>query len=104
MFRPGVNYLDVIAAYCKKALRRRDRLDFPDGAAPIPKNYECWNITRGNLMIRFDPYQVTAYAFGPQDCRIPLIRLRHLLADPDRWRPSGAGATGRRYVAASRKR
>ncbi len=85
LFRPGVDYLKVISAYCTQALQRRGVLDFPEGVEPKPENYANWNIGRNNLVITFDPYQVAPYAAGPQECQMPLSRLRPLLAQPRRW-------------------
>ncbi len=85
LFRPGADYLGAISAYCVEALRRKDVLIFPEGAEPRPENYANWNIGRRNLVITFDVYQVAPYAAGPQECQIPLRRLRRLLANPSRW-------------------
>ncbi|MCS7056816.1 MAG: RsiV family protein [Thermoflexales bacterium] len=85
LFRPGVDYLGTIAAYCTEALQRKGTLVFPEGAEPRPENYANWNIGRRNLVITFDVYQVAPYAAGPQECQMPLSRLRGLLADPRRW-------------------
>lgn len=85
LFRPDVDYLGEIATYCTDVLRRRDVLVFPEGAAPLEENYANWNISRTHLVITFDVYQVAPYAAGEQECRIPLRRLRSLLATPARW-------------------
>lgn len=85
LFRPGTDYLGAIAAYCTEVLQRRGTLIFPEGAEPKPENYANWNIGRRNLVITFDVYQVAPYAAGPQECQMPLSRLRSLLANPGRW-------------------
>lgn len=85
VFKPGVDYLTTISNYCKRVLQRRGTLDFPEGADPKPENYQNWNMGLHNLVITFDPYQVAPYAAGPQECQVPLVTLRRLLAAPARW-------------------
>jgi hypothetical protein len=85
LFLPGANYLDPIAAYCKDELAQRDiGFDtlFVTGADPTPENYRNWNITPDGLLISFDPYQVAAYAAGPQEVVIPYTELSDLI-DPN---------------------
>lgn len=60
-------------------------LIFPEGADPKPENYQNWNMGLRNLVITFDVYQVVPYAAGAQECQVPLVTLRRLLADPRRW-------------------
>jgi hypothetical protein len=82
LFLPGSNYLELIASYCKNELSKRDiGFDgfFTTGADPTPENYRNWNITPDSLMITFDPYQVAAYAAGPQVVTIPYGELHGLI-------------------------
>ncbi len=84
LFLPGANYLGLIAAYCQQELSRRDiGFDtlFVTGADPAPENYRSWNITPNGLLISFDPYQVAAYAAGPQEVLIPYAELNSII-DP----------------------
>jgi hypothetical protein len=85
VFKPGVDYLTTLSNYCRRVLQRRGVLDFPEGADPKPENYQNWNMGLRNLVITFDQYQVAPYALGPQECQVPLVTLRRLLAEPSRW-------------------
>ncbi len=82
LFLPGADYLGLIAAYCQDELTRRDiGFDalFAAGADPTPENYRNWNITPDGLLISFDPYQVAAYAAGPQEVLIPYAELNAII-------------------------
>jgi hypothetical protein len=84
LFKPGSNYLTVISNYCIAELKTRP-IDFAsnsDGAAPTAENYGNWNVTHDGLLITFDPYQVAAYAAGPQLVTIPYSELKSIL-DPN---------------------
>ena len=81
----NTDYLGALSVYCKRVLTRQGRFDFPEGADPKPANYANWNMGRFNLLISFDPYQVTPYAAGRVECEVPLRSLRTLLAEPRRW-------------------
>lgn len=89
LFKPGAKYLTAIADYAIKDLQSRKMPDsdenmglaqdiFADGAKPTTENYKNWNITRKGLMFTFDPYQVGAYAFGPQTVIVPYGRLKEM--------------------------
>jgi len=93
LFKPGAKYLTTIAAYAIRDLKGRkdpesgDNLGiaqdiFEDGAKPTADNYKNWNITKKGLMITFPPYQVAAYAYGPQTVIIPYSHLKEI-ARPD---------------------
>lgn len=79
LFKPGVPYLRALSSYCAPLLRRRHRLDFPEGAAPVEANYALWGVKRGVLLIHFDPAQVAPHAAGRQECAVPVRRLARLL-------------------------
>ncbi len=84
LFLPGTDSLGLIASYCQEELTRRDiAFDtlFVTGADPTPENYRNWNITPDGLLISFDPYQVAAYAAGPQEVLIPYAELNSII-DP----------------------
>jgi hypothetical protein len=49
------------------------------GAGPRADNYRAWNITRKGLWITFDPYQVAAYAAGPQNILVPYSVLKDII-------------------------
>jgi len=49
------------------------------GAGPQADNYSAWSITKKGLWITFDPYQVAAYAAGPQHILVPYSVLKDLI-------------------------
>ncbi len=51
-----------------------------EGASPDPANYQDWLLTPEALTFIFEPYQVAAYAAGPQTVSIPLTEIAGLLA------------------------
>ena len=87
LFKDKSKYLSVIASYCQKELK--DRAKKPEamilmelidsGAGPRADNYRAWNITKKGLWITFDPYQVAAYAAGPQYILVPYSALKDLI-------------------------
>ena len=84
LFIPGTDYLGEISNYCKADLATRD-IAFDasvTGADPTLDNYRNWNITPQGLLITFDPYQVAAYAAGPQLVTIPYLQLQPII-DPN---------------------
>src|SRR5579885_652539 len=93
LFRPGAKYLAFVSDYATRDLQSRKDPDsgenlglaqdtFADGAKPEAENYARWNITKKGLMFTFDPYQVAAYAYGPQTVIIPYAKLKDI-ARPD---------------------
>ena len=87
LFKDKSKYLSVIAAYCQKDLKERakkpDAMVLPElidtGAGPKADNYRAWNITKKGLWITFDPYQVAAYAAGPQYILVPYSVLKDII-------------------------
>ncbi|HWU26215.1 MAG TPA: DUF3298 domain-containing protein, partial [Rhizomicrobium sp.] len=49
------------------------------GAGPHWDNFQAFVLTPNALEIQFPPYQVAAYADGPQYARVPLAKLRDVL-------------------------
>jgi Protein of unknown function (DUF3298) len=101
LFKPGAKYLTTIAAYAMRDLKARKDPDsgdnmglaqdiFEDGAKPTAGNYANWNVTKKGLLITFPPYQVAAYAYGPQTVIIPYSYLKDIV------RPGGALANVKR--------
>ncbi len=91
LFQPKSNYLSTISSYCIKDLqdqsKKNDMLmddQIKEGAAPRADNYTAWTITRKGLWITFDPYQVAAYAAGPQHVLVPYSALKSIV------KPDGA--------------
>ncbi|MDT4968056.1 MAG: hypothetical protein QOJ64_2793 [Acidobacteriota bacterium] len=87
LFKPSSDYLDAIAAYSIKSLKEKlkDESDadwIKSGAEAKDENYKNWNITSRGLEIGFDPYQVAAYVYGPQEVLIPYDALKDVI-DPD---------------------
>lgn len=83
LFRPDAKYLKFISDYCMNELSRRDISDdewISRGAGPEIDNYRTFFITKKALVIHFDPYQVAAYAAGPQQIEIPWEQLREMMA------------------------
>ena len=88
LFNAKSNYLNVISAYCIKDLKEQSKRDkdsmlddeqIEDGAAPRADNYRAWTITRKGVWIVFDPYQVAAYAAGPQTVLVPYLALKSIV-------------------------
>jgi len=80
LFKPGAKFLQAIASYCLADLKKQDKDSVPDeGAAPVAKNYQSWNITKKGLGINFDPYQVAPYAAGPKFVLVPYSTLKDLI-------------------------
>jgi hypothetical protein len=88
LFNPRSNYLNVISDYSIKDLRAQNKKDqdsmldedmMKSGTAPSADNYQAWAITRKGLWITFDPYQVAAYAAGPQHVLIPYSALKPII-------------------------
>jgi hypothetical protein len=88
LFNPKSNYLNVISAYCIKDLKEQGKREkdsmlqddmIEPGAAPRADNYDAWTITRKGLWITFDPYQVAAYAAGPQHVLVPYSALKDII-------------------------
>ncbi len=88
LFNPKSNFLSVLSAYCMKDLRERAKKDkdamldeemMKSGAAPRADNYQACAITKKGLWITFDPYQVAAYAAGPQHVLVPYSALKDIM-------------------------
>ena len=88
LFNAKANYLSAISAYCIKELKDRSKKDkdsmvddemMKSGAAARADNYKAWAITKKGLWITFDPYQVAAFAAGPQHVLVPYSALKDLI-------------------------
>lgn len=81
LFQSGTDYLGAMSDFSAAEIARRDVSD-PDwiksGTEPKPENYQEYYLTREGLMVIFPPYQVAAYAAGPQEVLIPFDRLKGL--------------------------
>jgi hypothetical protein len=88
LFNPKVSYLGVISSYCISNLRDRAKREqdsmidedmMKTGAAPQASNYQACAITKKGLWVTFDPYQVAAYAAGPQHVLVPYSALKDII-------------------------
>jgi hypothetical protein len=87
LFLPGSNPLTVIGPLVEQSLLTQlgDMTDadwIHTGTGTDPINYQNWILTPGTLTFYFPPYQVAAYAVGPQTVSLPLADLSAILA-PD---------------------
>ena len=90
LFQPGAKYLQTLSTYCIQDLKKQGKeqganamLDDDDwikrGAGTELTNYANWTITKKGLEITFDPYQVAAYAAGPQSVLVPYSALKEII-------------------------
>ena len=89
LFQPGAKYLQALSNYCIQELKKQAKaqganalLDedwIKKGAGAELTNYENWAITKKGLEITFDPYQVAAYAAGPQTVTVPYSTLKDII-------------------------
>lgn len=85
LFAPGVDPLATIAPLVQASLAAQlgdmaDAAWIEEGASPDPANYQDWLLTPEALTFIFEPYQVAAYAAGPQTVSLPLTEIAGLLA------------------------
>ncbi len=88
VFKPGVDFLAFLSDFCRKDLHARGIAPlFEEGLTPTPDNFRSWVLTSEGLWIDFDPYQVAAYAVGPQHILVPFDQMDGMLADdgPVSW-------------------
>jgi hypothetical protein len=69
-------YVDFLSRSSIEALKKTGELEWEDGAAPKPENFQNWNISDQGLVITFDPYTVGSYASGYHKVTIPFIDLK----------------------------
>jgi hypothetical protein len=89
LFTPGAKYLQTLSTYCIQALKKQAKEQGEDalldddwikrGAGAELTNYDNWTITKKGLAITFDPYQVAAYAAGPQSVVVPYSSLKDII-------------------------
>lgn len=80
MFVPGAPYLARISETVREVLRERlGEGFFEDGAAARAENFESFTLAADRIMFHFSPYDVAAYASGPQQVEIPLAALADIL-------------------------
>jgi hypothetical protein len=89
LFLPGAKYLQTLSNFCiqeltKQAKSQGDYAAMDDdwikkGAGAELTNYDNWTITKKGLGITFDPYQVAAYAAGPQNVLVPYSAVKEII-------------------------
>ncbi len=84
LFIPGTNYLLTLATLTQQSLTSQlggdaDPNFIAQGTAPVAANYDQFVITRTELLIFFDPGEVSSYAMGALTARIPLTQLNGVL-------------------------
>jgi hypothetical protein len=89
LFSPGAKYLQTLSSYCIQDLKKQAKAQGEDalldddwikrGAGAELTNYDNWTITKKGLNITFDPYQVAAYAAGPQKVVVPYSSLKDII-------------------------
>lgn len=88
IFQAGVDPLATVQPLVRQSLETQltelagqppDAQWLDQGTAPLPENYATWVLTPDALVFYFPPYQVAAYALGPQTVSIPLADLANVL-------------------------
>ena len=88
LFRPNINYLEILSNKAEKALVERFKGEIEgiekwigQGTAPKAENFQNFTFSQNYLSIYFNPYQVGPYASGLQYVEIPYTELFEYL-DP----------------------
>ncbi len=84
LFLEGANPLATIAPLAQQQLTETmgefaDPQWITEGTGENPANYQSFVLTEDSLIVLFPPYQVAAYAAGPQQVEIPLADLSAIL-------------------------
>lgn len=87
VFLPTATYMPTISAYVQADLNERlgessDSQWIADGTGENIDNYRSFVLTPDGILFLFAPYQVAAYAAGPQEVLVPWSVLSGLLAEP----------------------
>lgn len=84
LFLPNADYLGELSSFSKTALGRRltDKELIQQGTAPIPANFQVWNIKSNGLLLTFEEAQVAPYVNGAQTVLVPYSVLKHIIS-PD---------------------
>jgi len=85
LFQPGVDPLETLAPLVYDlALAQMGEMStlewIATGTAPLPENYQSYALTPDALGFFFPPYQLAAYAGGPQTISLPWSALADVLA------------------------
>ncbi len=84
LFAPGSSYLNTLSSLTRASITQQLGADgdtdmISSGTAPSADNFQDFVLDGSNLVIYFPPYQVAAYAAGPQTVKIPLSQLSSIL-------------------------
>jgi len=84
VFVPGSSYLDTLSEKARTKLPGiiadgGDAKMIANGTEPAEKNFENFFFDNADFVVLFPPYQVAAYAAGPQTLRIPISALSSIL-------------------------
>jgi len=89
LFLPGSKYLETLSNFCIQELKKQAKAQgnyaamdddwIKRGAGAELTNYDNWTITKKGLGITFDPYQVAAYAAGPQNVLVPYSAVKDII-------------------------
>lgn len=89
LFLPGSKYLQTLSKFSIQELKKQAKAQgdyaamdddwIKRGAGAELTNYDNWTITKKGLGITFDPYQVAAYAAGPQNVLVPYSELKEII-------------------------
>lgn len=84
LFVPGAPYLEKVSTLSRERLpdvigEGADPATIERGTTPEEKNFENFLFDNQDLIILFPPYQVAAYAAGPQTLRIPSSLIADIL-------------------------
>ena len=89
LFLPGSKYLETLSNFCIQELKKQAKAQgdyaamdddwIKRGAGAELTNYDNWTITKKGMGITFDPYQVAAYAAGPQNVLVPYSAVKEII-------------------------
>lgn len=86
LFGTDPNYWQVLSRYCRSELYKKighgDMKWLAEGTAPLPENFQNWNIKSTGIIITFDEYQIATYAVGQLQVVVPYKALRQLKLPP----------------------
>lgn len=85
----GGGWLDAVSYMCIQRLKEQLAVDdweddgwIEEGAGPDSSNFVSWTLTDDSIIFHFAPYQVAAYAAGPQEVELTFNELYGLLKEP----------------------
>lgn len=86
LFTPNASYLQTLSTLARARLPRAMGeyavlRDIEQGTTPEEANFENFYLENGDFVLLFPPYQVAAYAAGPQIVKIPRTELAAILRE-----------------------